>query len=42
MPFKSHAQAAYLKHNEPNVYERWKKKYGKPKKGLKYKVKKKK
>lgn len=28
MPFKSYDQMAYLKHNEPKVYNRWKKKYG--------------
>ena len=28
MPFKSHAQEAYLKHNEPSVYSRWKRKHG--------------
>jgi len=28
MPFRSPKQIAYLKHNEPDVYERWKKKYG--------------
>lgn len=28
MPFKSYEQMAYLKHNEPEVYERWVKKYG--------------
>jgi len=28
MPFRSYEQMAYLKHNEPDVYERWKRKYG--------------
>jgi len=28
MPFKSLAQKAYLKHNDPEVYRRWVKKYG--------------
>lgn len=28
MPFKSHAQEAYMKHNHPEVYEKWVKKYG--------------
>jgi hypothetical protein len=40
MAFKSHAQAAYLKHKEPSVYDRWIRKYGKPK-GVPRKVKKK-
>lgn len=29
MPFRSYEQMAYLKHNEPKVYARWVKKYGK-------------
>ena len=29
MPFKSYKQMAYLKHNHPNVYADWVKKYGK-------------
>ena len=28
MPFKSYAQEAYLKHNHPEIYKRWIKKYG--------------
>jgi hypothetical protein len=28
MPFKSYEQMAYLKHNEPVIYKRWKRKYG--------------
>jgi len=28
MPFKSYKQLAYLKANEPEVYKRWKRKYG--------------
>lgn len=28
MPFKSHEQEAYLKHNHPDIYKRWVKKYG--------------
>jgi len=28
MPFKSYEQMAYLKHNEPEIYKRWKRKYG--------------
>lgn len=39
MPFKSYAQTAYLKHNEPAVYRRWARKYGKPKGGLPQHVK---
>lgn len=31
MPFKSYAQASYLKHNNPDVYNRWVEKYGAPK-----------
>lgn len=30
MPVKSYAQAAWLKHNRPDIYSRWKKKYGIP------------
>jgi len=28
MPFQSYAQIAWLKHNRPDIYEKWKKKYG--------------
>ena len=28
-PFKSFAQMAYLKHNEPATYKKWVRKYGK-------------
>ncbi len=31
MPFKSKAQMKYLAINEPEVFKRWKKKYGVPK-----------
>jgi len=29
MPFQSYAQAAYLKHNHPNIYAKWVKEHGK-------------
>lgn len=28
MPFKSFAHESYMKHNEPEIYEKWIKKYG--------------
>lgn len=28
MPFESYAQIAWLKHNKPDIYKKWKKKYG--------------
>ena len=28
MPFQSYAQISYLKHNHPQLYKRWVKKYG--------------
>ena len=41
MPFQSYAQAAYLKHKEPEIYKRWVKKHGKePVNKVKYKKKK--
>ena len=45
MPFKSYEQEAYLKHNRPDIYYEWLKKYGhakKKRKKSKHKSKKKK
>src|ERR1041385_8422103 len=43
MPFESYAQIAYLKHNHPKIYQRWKKKYGEePRQHVKHKKDKKK
>lgn len=33
MPFKSAAQRAWLKHNRPDIYKKWVRKYGKKIKG---------
>lgn len=30
MPFKSYAQMSFLKHRHPEIYKRWKEKYGEP------------